>query len=114
MGAGSKSANATVREPACLRRISSERRRTDAAGPALQLGVGGQGRAWFIHGRVHPRVALLEIVYRDGDVTTTEAVDGYVLYAVPARHARERHRVTAAVGRDARGKEVGRQDFRKR
>lgn len=69
---------------------------------------------WFVYRRVHPRVALLEILYRDGDVSTTKAVDGYVLYAVPARHAREGHRVTVVVARDASDKEVGRQDFRKR
>lgn len=76
------------------------------------LNVQSTRLASFVYGRVSARVASLELRYRDGDVTTVRPVEGYVLAAVPARHARDGHRVTTIVGRDEHGKEVGRQRFR--
>jgi hypothetical protein len=83
-------------------------------GPALQLAVQGRGLGWFIYGRVRSSVNSLEIHYEDEDITSTRAVDGYVLYAIPTGHARDEHRATVVVGFDRDGGEIGRQDFRRR
>lgn len=77
----------------------------------LQLGIQNTRLASFVHGRVAPNVSSLELHYRDGATTTATPVEDHVLSAVPSRQARDGHRLTHVVGRDARGREVARQDF---
>lgn len=81
-------------------------------GPRLQLAV--HGRGWFISGRVHPDIARIRIVYADGATSTMTPRDGYLLYAIPAAHTRDGHRVVAMVGLSRQGQRVARQDLRTR
>ena len=75
----------------------------------LELSQQSTRRAAFVYGRAAADVASVELRYRDGDVETVKPVRGLLLHAVPSRHARDGHRLTIAVARDAEGNEVTRQ-----
>jgi len=75
----------------------------------VELQVQNTRLASFVYGRVRSNVDSVELRYRDGASETVNPVDGILLHAVPAPHAREGHRVTLAIARDAEGAALGRQ-----
>ncbi len=81
-------------------------------GPKLQLGVSMGARGSWVSGRTHPSVAVLELRFADSRRALVEPVEGFVLWPLPAEHARRGHQLVEAVGRTAAGEEIGRQTFR--
>jgi len=77
----------------------------------IELQIQNTRLAAFVYGRVRSDVESVELSYRDGYSETLKPVDGLLLHAVPARQARDGHRVTLAVGRDAEGAALGRQQL---
>lgn len=75
----------------------------------VELQVQNTRLAAFVYGRVRPDVDSVELRYRDGATETVKPVDGILLHAVPGRQARDGHRLTLAIGRDAEGAVLGRQ-----
>jgi hypothetical protein len=75
----------------------------------VELQVQNTRLATFVYGRVQSDVDSVELRYRDGAAETVKPIDGFLLHAVPAKQARDGHRVTLAIARDAEGTERGRQ-----
>lgn len=75
----------------------------------VELQVQNTRLAAFVLGRVRSDVDSVELRYRDGASETVNPVDGFLLHAVSARHARDGYRVTLAIARDAEGAALGRQ-----
>jgi hypothetical protein len=53
-------------------------------------------------------VATVVLRFEDGDDVELSAVEGFVYYAIPARHYPRGHRLEQIVGRDSNGRDVGR------
>jgi hypothetical protein len=67
----------------------------------------------FLMGRVRGDVATIEVRFADGARATIAPTRGFVLYGVPAGHVRRGHELTEAVARDAGGRSIGSQSFRR-
>jgi len=75
----------------------------------VELQIQNTRLATFVYGRLRAEVVAVELRYRDGDRETVKPVNGLLLHPVPARHARDGHRITFALARDATGNPLGRQ-----
>jgi hypothetical protein len=76
-------------------------------GPALRLGIQNFRLSAFLTGRVRPDVSEVDVRFRDGQTIRYTPTRGFVLAVLPRRHVRDGHRALELIGRDVRGRVVG-------
>lgn len=81
-----------------------------ANGPALSLSGGGPSAIW--EGRVRSDVTTVELRFADGSNTQIKPTDGFILYAL-TRSQLSGGGLTEAIARNAAGKALGHESFKR-